>query len=339
MTSREQAIAALREETEARWDDLREQRVLAELRRRNRVGSVKPPPWRRGALAFALVAAIAALWPLLAGTPQTRTAWVLEDGSEVTLEDGARVEVEVSTPLLLRVVQRRGRAQYAVTRNPERAFEVVTERATVRVRGTVFEVTVLDDATEVSVSEGCVEVQDDARAVLLGPGETIRVVDSARPPTLAAPEEPSLDEHVEDDPHEVTALPEETPPEREPVVDAATLEARAINARRAGRIDQAASLFARAEQRAADPEERARLAFTLGRVESMRGRTRAAAQAFERCARADTSGALAEDATASAAEAWFGVGEDARGRATAVRYLQRWPTGLHATGMRLLANE
>lgn len=339
MSSRGEAIAALREETEARWDDLREQRVLSKLRERMRARPAPSAPWRAITLGLASAAAVAALAMILLErpTPEQRTAWVLEDGSEVTMEDGARVEVEVSTPSLLRVAQRTGRARYAVAHRPERGFEVVTEFATVRVRGTVFSVSVLSDATEVSVTEGRVEVADEARVVLLGPGESVRVVASATTLAVAPPPPPVVDPPTPPAPPPEASLAD--PPRREPVDDAATLEARAIDARRAGRIDQAAGLFARAEERATEPEERARLAFTLGRVESMRGRARAAAQAFERCARADEEGALAEDATASAAEAWFGAGDDVRARAAAVRYLRRWPNGLHASGMRVLTGE
>jgi hypothetical protein len=77
----------------------------------------------------------------------------------------------------------------------------------------------------------------------------------------------------------------------------------------------------------------------LARVEGSRGDVRAAAEAFDRCARADPEGALAEGSIAGAARAWLAA-ED---RPTAVQrardYLARWPNGVHAASMRRIAEE
>ena len=77
--------------------------------------------------------------------------------------------------------------------------------------------------------------------------------------------------------------------------------------------------------------------FTLGRVESARGRSKEAAAAFDRCVQARPDGPLADDALAQAAQSWHLAGVAERARADARTYLDAHPNGLHAAAMRELA--
>jgi hypothetical protein len=332
-------IEAYRAESEARFDEVRAQRVLARLREARRV----PAPGRRRVLVpLAAIAAAAALW--LAGrfaAPEPAGAWVLADGSRVSLAEGARVAVERASETHVRLLHDRGRASYDVSRRAGRLFEVITPRATVRVRGTAFDVEASDEATEVRVREGRVEVDDGARQVLLGAGESLRVAPrapeepgpSAPTASAEAPPAPAFSPSVEP---EVEQGPPPPPSVRPPrPADREALLGRADDARRSGDLDAAARWYAEAEA-LGTPEERAEVARLSARIESRRGRHARAARAYERCLAGAPEGPHAEDALAGAALAWSDAGDAARARGFAADYVARWPTGLHRAAMNRL---
>ena len=81
----------------------------------------------------------------------------LDDGSIVTLNTRSKVDVAYDDNVR-RIELVYGEALFDVAKDPERPFQVFTERGMVRAIGTVFSVRVLDTNVEVLVEEGIVEV-------------------------------------------------------------------------------------------------------------------------------------------------------------------------------------
>jgi len=81
----------------------------------------------------------------------------LEDGSVVELNHDAEIEVNYSATER-RVVLRRGEALFSVAKNPQRPFIVAARGVNVRAIGTAFNVRLKDEAVEVLVTEGKVQL-------------------------------------------------------------------------------------------------------------------------------------------------------------------------------------
>jgi transmembrane sensor len=100
---------------------------------------------------------------------------VLEDGSVIELNDGARVEVAY-TPGERRVRLVQGEASFTVAKNPRRPFIVRARGVDVRAVGTIFNVRLEARSVEVLVTEGKVGVDDAVRGgsllVASVPGES-----------------------------------------------------------------------------------------------------------------------------------------------------------------------
>jgi len=300
-------------------------------------------------------------------------ALTLPDGSELHVDPGARLSIESLEPERVGLRQLDGVVRYRVSHRPERAFEIVTESATVRVRGTMFDVVVDESATEVRVIEGRVEVDDGTRQTSLSSGEIWRVTrptyasaplrgpvtglrsaprvepSGARsvPRSSVPPSEPGRGAPNVESAYPARRAHESPGSAREPGVDADPLArlladtpdalvVAADVARREERYDDAAALLVRAESAATRRSERARVVFMLGRVDLARGRPATAAEAFGRASELDPLGPLSEDAVASAARAWAAAGDASHARDSAAQYLARWPSGLHMLAMRRL---
>jgi transmembrane sensor len=91
----------------------------------------------------------------------------LADGSLVQLNTNSELRVELKDNER-RIVLERGEARFTVAKDPKRPFVVRTPQATVRALGTVFNVQIAAQGTDVAVLEGHVEVaiqpQDASRA-------------------------------------------------------------------------------------------------------------------------------------------------------------------------------
>lgn len=99
-----------------------------------------------------------------------------------TLPDGSLIELNTDTRAVVRyyadgreVDLETGEANFSVAADASRPFVVRAGRAAVRVTGTRFNVRRLEDATEIAVSAGSVEVRADSlafwRRETLGPGQ------------------------------------------------------------------------------------------------------------------------------------------------------------------------
>ena len=332
----------LRAALEPVWSEVREQRLLgriAEARRQQ--GQARR---RRALLAggFTVAAAAGVLLFALhrAERPEavvTQTAGAasrltLADGSEATLTADGNVQIEEQSPARVRLRQRTGGARYVVAHNPARDFVVATAGVTIRVRGTIFSVTVRPSAVEIAVERGRVEIADRLRTRDLVAGESLSV---STPGSEAASEVPAAAPALQ--PAPAAPQPAREPSARGTRPSASELLARADEARATGRsADATRALEAFI---AGYPRERRIPAtlFTLGRVENARGRSKEAAAAFDRCVQARPDGPLADDALAQAAQSWHVAGVADRSRADARAYLDAHPNGLHAAAMRELA--
>ncbi len=106
---------------------------------------------------------------------------VLWDGSTVQLNTGSEIRVNFSARDR-RVVLIRGEANFRVTHNPARPFDVTAGETAVRAVGTEFSVSLRDNQTvDVLVTEGRVAIRplarstDAAQGPMLGPGEIATV--------------------------------------------------------------------------------------------------------------------------------------------------------------------
>lgn len=334
---------------EPAWDEVRERRVLARVLAEKHEGARRRARARIavGAGAVAIAAAVALAWivrepdaPLVAESPPAEVVApeptapgtgriALRDGSEVELGEDARVEIEVQGPVEVRIAQHAGRARYVVSHRPERAFVVVAGDVEVVVRGTRFVVQVAPPWAEVEVEEGRVEVRRAGEVRALSIGESMRV------PLVDPETEAEAETATESETAPPVVRRRERAEEREIAIE--TLLGQADEARRAGRLDDAArALRAAIGQHREDPRVATAL-FTLGRVERSRGRDVAAAEAFESAYERDPGAILAEDALAESAVSWAAAGRPERARSAAQRYLARHPAGEYVDRVRHLA--
>ena len=129
--------------------------------------------WLAGAAALAASLVMAVLVLPLGDDPvpiqqfQTargeRATFTLEDQSRITLNTGSRVEVEFSGSAR-QVALLQGEAYFDVEPDARRPFRVETGTATVTAIGTSFNIYRRGDTSEITVTEGAVQVTERARA-------------------------------------------------------------------------------------------------------------------------------------------------------------------------------
>jgi transmembrane sensor len=112
------------------------------------------------------------------GVGESRTV-TLDDGTFVRLAPDSRLHHWTTEGS--RRVSLSGRAFFAVTHDPERPFEVVTDAGTVRVLGTRFELSQSEGNLRAVVVEGRVAVTNDNGAVEAAKGSVATVVEGGVP--------------------------------------------------------------------------------------------------------------------------------------------------------------
>jgi transmembrane sensor len=149
------------------------------------------------AAAVALLLAFFAWRGAPAGEAGPLARRLLEDGSAVELNRGARLRDSFSAQER-RVVLESGEAYFTVAKNPERPFVVRAGGVKVRAVGTAFSVRLDSGSVEVLVTEGRVDVRQEAalpagagaaaEATLVDAGQkaTVSRTGSARPEVTAA---------------------------------------------------------------------------------------------------------------------------------------------------------
>ncbi len=267
---------------------------------------------------------------------------LLDDGSRIVLEEGARVEPLQSSATAVTLLLARGRARFEVQPGGPRRWSVESGVATVEVVGTVFTVERGVGWARVEVERGVVVVRGERvpdRAARLARGDALtigeREVARAGEPAGAVAPEPAEPPRAEP--------PRELAPRRsrEPAAarseDAEALMAQADEARRAGRAEEAASLLERAMAREDDASAGV-AAFTLGRMElDVLSRPERAARAFSRALTLRLPPRLREDARARLVEAHARAGDREAARRAAEAYRAEHPSGRHTERVRALA--
>ena len=284
--------------------------------------------------------------PVWALSPDARFA-ASDEATSVALDDGSVIELDPHTSL--RGVSRsagevtleleHGEATFEVAHNPERSFRVASGDVSVRVIGTRFEVSREAGHVTVEVERGRVEVQRGEELVVLGAGQRWSGEEwiahaEVEAPVPADAIEPEVTEVVGPAATPARRGAEgrdgERPRETEPEDAARALFEAAQAARRGGRPDRAAALFAELiEQHPHDP--RAGLAaFELGRIRlDVMHDVRGSIEALERSLDLAPHGGFRQDALARLVLLYDRVGDNGRCREAQSRYLSDFPDGVH----------
>jgi transmembrane sensor len=294
----------------------------------------------------------------------------LGEGTEVSFERGAELDVRERSEQRIIVGLRAGAARFNVRHDAKRLFLVRAAGVEVVDNGTTFEVENNNGVVAVSVSEGSVAVSfqpadgGPRKNVALKAGQ--RGAYPAHSPTAL----PSATQAPAAQPSSVTPTPapsdDASASSPQPAVDWRAF-ARSGNYRRAYELI-APSAFREVRDEAGDlllASDAARLshhateavgllrrllarhprdprapsaAFTLGwLLMNELGRPRDAALAFAQAESLAPRGNLAEDASARAVEGWYRAGDLARARAELERYRGRYPQGRHLATLQRLA--
>ncbi len=344
------------------WNDVLEQRVLAKvLARGESPSAARFGPWRWAVAVTALTAfASAFAWWLTRAPATDGNTVALQDGSAAQLFDGARLEVVEQSARRVSVQQQSGRVRYQVTPNAGRVFSVQSGAVSVRVLGTIFTVVREPGWARVEVERGRVEVSRGGQPLaILGPGDSVRTQttadDDGPAPSPGRPQEPATSPEPQaplgerpvstaDDPAELAPAAKTTPnktvggvktKDAAPSVD--ELLGRADAARAEGDLDAASRALKELVRRAPGDPRAVGAAFTLGRIERTSGRAASSAAAFDLSYRLAPAGPLAEDALREAAVSWETANRPTDARAAARRYLEHFPSGVHAAQMSRLA--
>jgi len=138
---------------------------------------------------LAAAAAVALAWAGWAGFSATRPTAETDVGAfqKLDLPDGSVVQLNTDSAIKVhysdherRVELLRGEAHFDVAKNPARPFIVAAHHVAVRAVGTAFNVRLRDDAVDVLVTEGKVQVNDAVQGGSLLPAAP----DHAGPPLL-----------------------------------------------------------------------------------------------------------------------------------------------------------
>ncbi|AIR89433.1 FecR family protein [Pseudomonas cremoricolorata] len=141
-------------------------------------------PRRRARLAGFASAALVLLGLLLWNLDPARHADYRTDVAQVrswTLDDGSTVQLAPHTALDVRYSEGerrirlyRGEAWFQVAGNPQRPFIVESAGGTTHALGTAFDVRVLDDGAQVSVTEHVVRINQGQQQLDLASGQAVR---------------------------------------------------------------------------------------------------------------------------------------------------------------------
>ncbi len=343
---------------EAMWDTVTERRVLTRLlshRRESRKTVSRP----RLVAAVAIAAAVLAIFGLFmfmfdngahpavpedakldiaglgaeqgSGTGLSQLRFL--DGSTATYLTTAEVDVEEQSISAVKIWHKNGQVRYQVEKIPGREFVVNAGGIEVRVVGTVFIVEVDVTDVRVKVERGVVIVDSGSGVVELTAGEEIVLAgrDRSNEQSVAAideePEAPMLNGTV--------SVVEGAPKQYDEAVPSFSYLMREVDrARKRGDNNLAAKLLRKLVTIYPGDGRVVSVLYTLGKVESQRGRYVDAARAFRKCWRSSPRGTLAEDAHFQEAISLDRIGHLREANKAANRYLDKFPNGPYADRMR-----
>ncbi len=343
---------------ETRWDAVTERRVLTRLltQRRESRKAVSRPRLVAAAAIAAAVLAILGLFMFMfddgthpavpentkldiagLGAEQGSKTGLSQlrflDGSTATYLTVAEVDVEEQSISAVRIWHKSGQVRYRVKKAPGREFVVNAGDVEVKVVGTVFVVEVGVTDVRVKVEQGVVIVDSGSGVVELTAGEEIvlagrnhssdQIVDAVD----EEPEAPLLKGTVS----AVDGAPKKY---EESVPSFSYLMREVDRTRKRGDNDLAAKLLHKLVTLYPGDGRVVSVLYTLGKVESQRGRYVDAARAFHKCWRSSPRGTLAEDAHFQEAISLDRIGHLREANKAAKRYLDKFPDGPYADRMR-----
>ncbi len=343
---------------EARWDTVTERRVLTRLlshRRESRKAVSRPRLVAAAAIAAAVLAILGLFMFMFddgthpavpentkldiaglgagqgpkAGLSQLRFL----DGSTATYLTTAEVDVEEQSVSAVKIWHKNGQVRYQVKKIPGREFLVNAGGIEVRVVGTVFIVEVDITDVRVKVERGVVIVDSGSGVVELTAGEEIVLAgrDRSNEQSVASvdeePEAPLLKGTV--------SVVDGAPKQYDESVPSFSYLMREVDrARKRGDNNLAAKLLHKLVTIYPGDGRVVSVLYTLGKVESQRGRYVDAARAFRKCWRSSPRGTLAEDAHFQEAISLDRIGHLREANNAARRYLDKFPDGPYADRMR-----
>jgi hypothetical protein len=274
----------------------------------------------------------------------------LAEGTLIELDPRSEVSLMRSSARAVQVSLSDGSARFEVAKKRSRRFSVQLGAVEVLVTGTQFRVARTavtgGDRVRVDVEEGSVEVhRKGVGTVLLEAGdhwsafvahedtEDERVEDEEAPsdPSAASATDGSDDDESSDDARDNEGQRARRNRGRAQTRAAEELFGQANVARRAGRVAEAAKLYAELVSRHARDRRAALAAFELGRIRmDSLADVRGAVDALDRALKLDARRAFAEDALARLVLAHEALGDQAACARARERYLSRYPEGVHA---------
>lgn len=314
------------------------------------------PRWWLGAALAGAVMAVAALgiglsrWSgaphEIAVAPAGGSVLVLADGSRVTLDSGARLDVPTNERAHVAAVLKSGTARFDVASDPPaRVFTVLAGEVEVRVAGTQFQVDFdpTSGAVTVAVSRGEAEARSTAQpgeVHHIGVGETWSTAQSAVAPVVPLAPPAELPVPASADPiAPAKAAPLPSRSAAAPADDAKSLFESANQARRAGDLARASSLYRELTRRFPNDPRAKVAALELGRIEMDRGADRdrdpgVAEQALRQASSAEAGGSVHEDALARLVQLYAAKGDARACQVAQARYLAAYPDGVHGAQVR-----
>ena len=308
--------------------------------------------WTWGAALLGAVVAVGALGFGLsrlhpaphevAALPTEASVVVLADGSRVTLDRDARLDVRTDERAHVVASLQRGTARFEVANQADRVFTVLAGEVEMSVAGAQFQLDFdpTSSAVTVAVASGSLEIKSPAQpgeVRRLGVGETWSTARAAVVPVV--PPTPS---------NEASAVPSADPiapaatapspahaAAATPTEDARSLFESANQARRGGDLARASTLYRELTRRFPN-DPRARVAaLELGRIEMDRDRDPAVAeQALRQASSAEAGSSVHEDALARLVQLYAAKGDARACQVAQGRYLAAYPNGVHGAQVR-----
>lgn len=271
-------------------------------------------------------------WTLAQGArveaPTAPVEALLADGSTLSLDRGASLRGVVAEVHEVAIEVETGRATFDVARDASREFRVEAGDVRVIVVGTRFSVQRVDGRVSVDVERGRVEVHRGTDLVVLGPTErwegAEQIPDDVEPP-MGTPDVEAAEAPRARAPRETSSGPE-------PSVDAArALFEAAREARREGRSESAATLFAELVDQHPRDARAPLAAFELGRLRlDVLHDAPGAVEALERSLALSPRASFRQDALARLVSAYDRAGRGGECTEARDRYLREYPDGVHA---------
>ena len=282
--------------------------------------------------------------------PTEAAVLVLADGSRVTLDHDAKVDVITNERARVVAAVQRGKARFEVAADPDRAFTVLAGEVEMSVAGAQFQLDFdpASSAVTVAVEGGSVEIRSAAQ-----PGVVHRVNVGERWSTAraAAPPPPSSEATAVPPadpigPAVTTPTPTPTPARgaaAAPAEDARSLFESANQARRGGDLARASALYRELTRRFPNDPRAGVAALELGRIEMDRDRDHdhdqdhdpaVAEQALRQASSTEAGSSVHEDALARLVQLYAAKGDARACQVARARYLAAYPNGVHGAQVR-----